>query len=173
MYNAELSKEQVWRSSELHWDNLMNEIEQPPSNIQNTFQHHEFSQNKYPFVQGKTKFVDEETYTSNHKECKSVQANLNFNINKSKITSKSTQWSVVWNDKQAQVSLISAEDVNKLITLELDRKAFASEKSEFEKARSISLKQIEKYKIKVDDSERLLKEKDKQINQLTEELKNK
>ena len=69
--------------------------------------------------------------------------------------------------------MIFAEDVNKLITLELDRKAFAYEKSEFEKAISISLKQIEKHKVKVDDCERLLKEKDKQINQLTEELKNK
>ena len=157
----------------MHWVNIINWIIQPSLNIQNTFQHHEFSQRKYTFVQGKTKFVYEETYTRNHKVCKSVQANLNFNINKRKITSKSTQWSVVWNYKQAQVSLISAEDVNKLITLELDRKAFAYEKSEFEKAKNISLKQIEKYKIKVDESERLLKEKDKQINQLTEELKNK
>ena len=70
-----------------------------------------------------------------------------------------------------QVSSISVEDISKLKSFESDRKAFASEKSEFEKTRNNELKQIEKDKLKNIEKDQLLKEKDERISRLIEELK--
>ena len=69
------------------------------------------------------------------------------------------------------VTSISVDDINRLRTLEADRKAFVVEKSELDKARSNELKQYEKDKLRLVEKDRLVKDKDERISQLLDELK--